>query len=137
MRKLIARLLAWLLEAIDPKVISLHFLVSNGTTTHKAKHMNTQITDTGVATLIAALVTAAGNPATGDAVTWSTSDATVATVTPAADGLSATVAATGKLGTATITASAGNLTATDDITVIAGPAVSLTLTEAPEAAPAV
>jgi uncharacterized protein YjdB len=135
MRKLLARLLTWLLEAIDPKVISLHFLVSNGNTTHKAKHMNTQITDTGIATLIAACVTAAGNPVPG--ITWSSSDDSVATVTPSADGTTATVAATGKLGTATITAAAGNLTATDDITVIAGSAVSLTLTEAPEAAPTV
>ncbi len=133
MRKLIARFLSWLLEAVDPTVASLHFLVSNGTTTHKAKHMNTTITDTGTATLIAACVSAAGNPVGAAAIAWSSSDESIATVTPGADGHSAVVTATGKLGATTITAAAGNLTATDDITVIAGPAASLTLTEAPAA----
>lgn len=133
MRKLISRLLTWLLEAIDPKVTSLYFVISDGTSTHEAKHMNTTITDTGHVILIAACVSAAGNPAAGAIISWSSSDESIATVTPAADGQSATVTATGRLGTATITAAAGNLTATDEVTVVAGPAVSVTLSEAASA----
>ena len=131
MRKTISRFLTWLLEVIDPKVASLHFLISDGNTTHKVKHMNSQINDTGRIVLIAACLSAAGNPEPGSAVTWASSDETIITVTPNVDGVSATVVATGKLGVATITAAAGNLTATDDVTVVAGPAATLTLTEAP------
>jgi hypothetical protein len=48
---------------------------------------------------------AAGNPVADSFAsppTWSSSDATVVTVTPAVDGLSADIASTGKLGTAQV-----------------------------------
>lgn len=78
-------------------------------------------------------VDAAGQPTTlpAGAVTWTSSNPSVATVTPSADGMSADVAATGTaLGTAQVAVSAdlggGNvLTGTLDVTVGAGAAASI------------
>lgn len=66
-----------------------------------------------------------GNPAPLDGVpTWSSSDAAIVTVTAAADGLSATAATVGPLGTATVTVTAqgdltggGTDTLTDTVTI--------------------
>jgi len=77
----------------------------------------------------------AGNPAgiTGP-VTWALSDSTVLSVTPAADGMSAVVAALGPLSTAagvqlTVTDTGdGGLTGSDNITVVASSPTSLSLT---------
>jgi len=92
-------------------------------------------------------VDADGNPAVVDGpATWTTSDATIATVTATGD-YAALVAATkgGTLGTAQITATADaqmgagttNLLTTFDVTVVAGQAVAGTITPsgAPEAIP--
>jgi hypothetical protein len=77
----------------------------------------------------------AGNPATiAGPVTWALSDSTVLSVTPAADGMSAVVAALGPLSTAAgvqLTVSDtgdGGLTGSDNITVVSSSATSLTLT---------
>ena len=57
-------------------------------------------------------VDAAGNPVTPVAgtVTWSSTDTSILTITPAADGLTAVAATTGKLGTVQVTV---KLTPTD------------------------
>src|SRR5215472_9703611 len=92
-----------------------------------------------------AYVDADGNPASVDGpATWTSSDATIATVTATAD-YAATIAATkgGTLGTAQITATADadlgsgttNLLTTFDVTVVAGQAVSGTITPTGAATP--
>lgn len=143
MRKPIARLLTWLLEAVDPKVLSLHFLVSDGTSTHKAKHMTSQIADSGDGNnvvLVASIETAKDNPVAGAPVIWTSSNPLIVTVEPITDAagqqLRAKITAVGMLGTATITVTSGNVSATDDVVVVAGPAATITLTEAPSAATA-
>ena len=91
----------------------------------------------------------AGNPGTLATVpVWSASDPTLLTVAPAADGMSAVVSATGKLGAAQVdvtaegdpTSGANTITGTVDVQVVGGKAVSLRLTvgtaaEIPSAAP--
>ncbi len=90
----------------------------------------------------------AGNPGTLASVpVWSASDLTILTVAPAADGLSAVVSATGKLGTAQVNVTAdgdptpgvNTITGTVDVQVVGGKAVSFqfkagTATEIPPAA---
>ena len=56
---------------------------------------------------------------------WAVSDATLATVVAAADGLSAVVAAAGKEGSVDVTVTLGALTGKLTLTVTAGAAVSL------------
>ena len=129
MRKFVVALLNWMLEQVDPKVFSLDFYFLDGSSTHKVKRMNTQISDTGTVSLSAACISAAGNAVTGIPFEWSSSDPSVVTVTPSGDGSSAQVAATGKIGSATITVTAGNLSAVDTITVVAGAPASITLVE--------
>jgi len=95
--------------------------------------MSLQLTDSQQVNLTVEPVDKKGNQATIDAApTWTSSDATVATVTPAADGLSATVVAVGKLGTAqiVITASSGgtSVSGTLDLVVVGGAAASLAIT---------
>ena len=73
-------------------------------------------------------VDAAGNPATVDGVpSWSSSDTSVLTLTPSADGLSAVAAATGKLGTSTISVTLGSISGTLQVDVHSGAAVSVTI----------
>jgi len=78
----------------------------------------------------------AGNPGTLASVAmWSTSDPTILTVAPAADGMSAVVSAMGKLGTAQVTVTAegdptpgvNTITGTVAVQVVGGKAVSLQL----------
>jgi len=129
MRKVLAKFLTWLIYAIDPPATALAFVFFDGATFHKVKHMATQIIDSGSTVLLAHCVSAAGNPV-NVLPAWTSSDPSVVTVTPAADGMSATVAAVGKLGAATITISAGILSATDEVTVVAGAPAVLSITEA-------
>lgn len=77
-----------------------------------------------------------GNPIPGATFptppTWQTSDATVVTVTPAADGLSAVVAAAGKLGTAQVrldgtTADGRAITGIGDVEVVTSDATTFKL----------
>ncbi len=91
-------------------------------------------------------VDAKGNAAAVDgAPVWGSSDPSVATVTPAADGLSATVAAAGPLGKTQISVTADadlgegveSVVGTLEIAVVAGKAVSLSIkTGTPEEIPA-
>ena len=90
-----------------------------------------------------------GNPGTLAGVpAWSSSDPAIVTVAPAADGLSAIVSATGKLGAAQVVVTADGdqasgattITNTIHVQVIGGKAVSLhftvgTATEIPPTAP--
>jgi len=69
--------------------------------------MQVQMTDIQSVTLSIAAEDARGNPAVlGDVPVWAVSDATLATVTPAADGMSCVVAAVGPLGTPQVTVTA-------------------------------
>jgi hypothetical protein len=91
----------------------------------------------------------AGNPGTLATVpVWSASDPTILTVAPAADGMSAVVSGTGKLGAAQVhvtaesdpTSGVNTITGTVDVQVVGGKAVSLrltvgTATEIPPTAP--
>jgi hypothetical protein len=81
-------------------------------------------------------VDAKGNPATVPVPpTWTSSDATILTVTPAADGLSAVALAVGPLGTAQVTVkvqpdidpSVPALVGTLDVEVVGSDAVSLSI----------
>lgn len=70
------------------------------------------------------IVDAGGNPATlPGPVSWTSSDTTILTLTPAADGLTATGTST-KTGVVTVTATSGTLSASVAVTVTAGAAVS-------------
>jgi len=88
-------------------------------------------------------VDAKGNKATVDGVpAWNSSDPALLTVTPSADGLSATVTAVGPTGTAQVSVTAdadlgpgvATISGTLDVQIEASAAVSLTIaTEAPTA----
>jgi len=102
--------------------------------------------DTEQVVLSVVPVDAKGNAAPVDGTpAWDSSDPTVAIVTPAADGLSATVAAAGPLGKAQISVTADadlgegieSIVGTLEIEVVAGKAVSLSIkTGTPEEIPA-
>ena len=91
----------------------------------------------------------AGNPGTlTSEPVWSASDPTILTVTTAADGMSAVVSATGKLGTAQVNVTGegdpapgvNTITGTVTVRVVGGQAVSLQFTagaatEIPSTAP--
>lgn len=94
------------------------------------------LTDTQKAMLAITIVDAKGNPAVVDgAPEWSTSDASVLSVQPAADGMSAIVRASGGLGSAqvSVTADADTgagiepIAGTLDVEVIAGKAVAVSI----------
>jgi hypothetical protein len=103
--------------------------------------------DTEQVVLSVVPVDAKGNAAPVDgAPVWGSSDPAVATVTAAADGLSATVAAVGPLGKTQISVTADadlgegleSIVGTLEIEVVAGKAVSLSIkTGTPEEIPAV
>lgn len=121
--------LAWLLRIINPRYRSIGFVFVRDGITHKVKRMNTTLTDVQKFTLTVAEQNDAGTVFPFQSMpTWASSDDSIVTVAPAADGLSADVTTTGKDGTATITVSADGFTATDDITVTASPATKLVLT---------
>lgn len=85
--------------------------------------------DTQQVTAAAAFVDAKGNPASPDtAPVWASSDETVATVVASVDGLTATVTAVGKLGTAQISVKDDDVIITGDVEVVAGLAVSGSVT---------
>lgn len=91
-----------------------------------------QLQDTQHCPLAIQAVDAAGNPATlpPGAVTWTSSNPSVAPVTPSADGMSADVSAAGPLGTAQIGVSVAvspstTLTGSLDVTVVAGDAATI------------
>lgn len=119
--------LTFLLRIINPRYRSIEFIFVCDGATHKAKHMNTNINDAQKFSLTIQLTSAAGSiTAPQSAPTWSSSDPSIVTVTPAADGLSAEVQAV-RAGQTTITATVDGLSASDDITITAGPAATLTL----------
>jgi hypothetical protein len=91
-----------------------------------------QLTDIQHDSLVIAAADAAGNPAPlpAGSVTWTASDPTILVVTPAADGMSADVAAQGPLGTAQVTVAVAlddgtTLTGALDVTVVASAAATI------------
>jgi hypothetical protein len=95
------------------------------------------LTDVQKVGLSIAPVDAKGNPAPVDGVpTWGTSDASILTVTPAADGMSAEALAVGPVGTAQVNVSADadlgtgitTITGTLDVQVTASQATALDIT---------
>ncbi|BCG50234.1 hypothetical protein [Ralstonia phage RP13] len=90
--------------------------------------MSVVLKDTQQVTLHANLVDRAGNVATvAQPPVWATSDAAVASVVAAADGMSAVVKA-GKVGSATVTVTEAGLNRTIDITVVGGDATNIEIT---------
>lgn len=94
------------------------------------------LTDVQKVGLSVSFVTAKGNPAAVDGLpVWSVSDATVLSVVPAADGLSADVVAVGPLGTSQVSVTADAdlgegvraLIGTLDVTVVASEAASIVI----------
>lgn len=103
------------------------------------KGTTVQLTDLQQVTLSVAEQDSKGQPVTTDALTWTVDNPAVATITPAADGLSCLVVAVAD-GVATITVTDATvtppLTATDAITVVSSAATSLVISEGtPEAQP--
>jgi len=91
-----------------------------------------QLTDIQHDSLALSAADAAGNPAPlpAGSVTWGISDPTILAITPAADGMSADVAAQGPLGTAQVLVSVAldpttTLTGTLDVTVVASAAATI------------
>jgi hypothetical protein len=106
--------------------------------------MSLILTDSQQAKLTIEPVDKAGNPAPVEGVVWTTSDATILTVAAAADGLSAVVASTGKLGTVQVNVTGDaqigvgdtEIAGVLDVEVKAGQAVSLNIAAgAPEEKP--
>jgi hypothetical protein len=91
-----------------------------------------QLTDIQDDQLTLSAADAAGNPVplpTGS-VAWATSDPTILTVTPSADGMSAELGAVGPLGTAQVTVAVAvdpstTLTGSLDVTVVASAAATI------------
>lgn len=93
----------------------------------RKKHMNTFPILTALLIAITNIVDADGQPTTLVVTpVWTSSDATILSPVPAADGLSATGTAL-KDGTVTVTATSGAISATAQITVTSGTAVSFQL----------
>jgi uncharacterized protein YjdB len=99
-------------------------------TLNKESIMSLVLTDTQQVVLSINPVDAKGNPGLLDGVpSWSSSDPSKLTVTPAVDGRSAVAAAVGPIGSATVNVVAvggGNsLPASLDVSIVVGPIVSL------------
>lgn len=119
-----------------PKLFISRLILSGLTITGEI--MAFQITDSGSASASVIAKTAAGNPATIDSPTWASSDPAILLVTASEDGLTATVAAVGPVGTAQVQFSCDadigegerTLTGFADVEVIAGEAavVEISLT---------
>ncbi len=89
--------------------------------------MSQKITDNQTFTYSLVAVDKKGQTVPVDGVpVWSSSNTEVATLAPAADGLSAVLTAVVP-GVATISVTDGNLAATDDVTVVPGAAVTVQL----------
>lgn len=94
------------------------------------------LTDEQQVSATVAFTDAAGNPTSDDGTpVWAASDATILTVTAAADGLSATIVAAGPLGNSQLSCTANPadgsgtpIVLTQDFTVVASAAVAGTIT---------
>ena len=72
---------------------------------------------------------AAGNPGVfAGTLSWSVDDATIATVTPSADGLQGTIARVGTTGVATVTVTDGTISASFTVTITDSEATSIDFT---------
>lgn len=115
-------LLVDILDVLEPQpVAKLLFFVEGKEVTQVT------IKDNQKFTASIAPVDAKGNPATdAGPFTWS-GDATLITVTPAADGLSADVAAVGPLGSTQLSVTDGTLTGTLQIDIVGGAVTALNI----------
>lgn len=71
-----------------------------------------------------------GNPAvapTGVTPAWAVDNATILTIAPAGDGMSANISTVGPIGTANVSVTDGTITGTLAVTVTAGPVASITI----------
>lgn len=98
---------------------------------------NLEMTNSQKATATIAIVDKAGQPAPVDGIpAWASSDATIITVTPAADGMSAEVVAVGPLGKANVSVTADadlgagvkSIFGILEVEITQGEAVGITLT---------
>ncbi len=115
----------------------IEFWLVNPDGTRSKINMAFTMTDVQSAPLAVTITDARGNPAKVDGVpVWESSDPTVLTVTAAADGMSATIAAVGPIGTAQVkfTADADlgpgvtSLVGLLDVEIIASQAVNVVIT---------
>lgn len=89
----------------------------------------TNATVNNTITLTAAFTDAKGNPTAPASVpVWTLDNSALATIVPAADGLSAVVTPVGPLGTVTVTVTEGTVTGTAAIDLAAGAAASVVVT---------
>jgi hypothetical protein len=112
-----------LLELALEEIRRLFNLLHN----HEGIKMSVTLQDTQEVTLTLGLKDSVGNAGIVEAVpVWSVDDATIASVTPAADGLSAVVAAVG-LGAATVSVLVNGITQTLGVTVVGGDATQISI----------
>ena len=143
LRNKIGEILVWLGKAIscgEPDAVGFIFTVRYLDTNKILKGIHNMIlTDLQKVKMSIAPVDAVGNPAKIDGVPqWASSDETLVSITPAADGLSCYATAVGPLGTVQVSVQADadlgpgvkTITGTLDIEVTASDATSLSVSTA-------
>lgn len=121
--------------ATPPPAARIKFRVELNGKIIKGDHI--KMTNSQQATATIQIVDKLGQPAPVDGIpVWATSDATIVTVTPAADGMSAVVATVGPLGSAKVSVTAdadlgtgvSSIFGSLDVTVTQGQAVGINIT---------
>lgn len=91
--------------------------------------MSFVLSDSQQTTVAVAFKDKRGNVTKADGIpAWTVSDPALLAVTPAADGLTAAVAAVGPVGAGSVTAKLGGVSASLDVQVVAGPPASAVVT---------
>jgi len=106
-------------------------IITNGITyVLKGKSHMTNATIDNTVSISAAFADKSGNSTTPDtAPTWTVDNAALATLAPAADGMSVVVTPVGPVGTATVTLTDGTITASTVLVFTGGKASTVVLTD--------